>query len=79
MSTKTKYEHKDKLGLDLQIDDLVAFPVTNSLEIGKITKLNPKQLTLQKSGRYKGIYHKYPVDVIKLDSNLALIYLLKES
>lgn len=78
MSTKKVFTHVDKLQQSLTIDDIVAYPDHNSMEIGKISKLNEKMLTLQKIGKYRGICHKYPHDTIKLNQHDALLFLLKE-
>ena len=38
------HEHVDKLGQPLALDDIVAFPDGNSMHIGIVKKLNPKQV-----------------------------------
>lgn len=72
-------QHKDKLGQDLAVDDCVTFPAHNSLIIGKVIKLNNKMVKVQKVGSktYGSEWNKYPDDLIKLDSSVVTLYLLK--
>jgi hypothetical protein len=75
-------EHQDKLGRDLAVDDAVAFPHHNGLMVGKITKLNPKMLSIQaidqKNRKWdNGDYRKYPVDTVRIDSVDLTAYILK--
>jgi hypothetical protein len=75
---KPVYQHRDKLGQDLNVDDCVAFPDNNSMHIGKITKLTPKMLTIKKvGGQWTWTARKYPIDLIRLDSEAVTLYLLK--
>jgi hypothetical protein len=75
-------QHQDKLGRDLNVDDAVAFPDHNGLMIGKITKLNPKMLSIQsldpKRRRWNdNDYRKYPHDTVRLDAVDLTVYILK--
>lgn len=74
-------QHRDKLGQDLAVDDCVTFPVSNSLEIGKVTKLNNKMVKVQRVGTkyYASEWNKYPSDLVKLDTSLVTLYLLKNT
>ncbi len=85
-SEKTAKEqpiHKDKLGRVIQLDDFVAYPQSNSLRVGKITKLNRimvKVLDITKPGKYKpSEYNKYPHDCVKLEQSDMTWYILKNS
>jgi len=71
-------EHKDKLGRDLKIGDVVAFPTHNSLEIGQITKLNPKMINLDKvpASKWGGHYSKYPRETVLIEGADLTMYLL---
>lgn len=71
-------EHKDKLGQTIVVDDFVAFPVGNSLQVGKVTKINPKMIKVEKlpARQYGSEWNKYPSDIIKIDSSLTTLYLL---
>jgi hypothetical protein len=71
--------HRDKLGQELQLDDCVAFPSSNSLLIGKIVKLTPKLVRVAKlpAPNWRAEWNKYPVDIIKLDSAAVTMFLLK--
>ena len=45
MSTKVLHEeHKDLLGREVNVDDYVAFTHHNSLYVGKVIKVTPKQV-----------------------------------
>lgn len=74
-------QHQDKLGQDLAIDDCVTFPAHNSLVVGKVIKLNNKMVKVQKVGntKYSMEWNKYPEDLIKLDSSVVTLYLLKNT
>ncbi len=74
--------HQDKLGRDLAIGDAVAFPDHNGLMIGKITKLNPKMISIQSlDTRHRkwndADYRKYPYETVRLDAVDLTVYLLK--
>jgi hypothetical protein len=40
----THEEHKDLLGREVKVDDTVGFVHQNSMYIGKVTKVTPKQV-----------------------------------
>jgi hypothetical protein len=68
----------DIMGQPLEVGDVVATSERNSLRIAIIKKLNTKMVTVQFVGsRSSGGKHKYPTDVVKLDPNMATLYLLK--
>lgn len=71
--------HYDKLGQEIAVDDFVAFPVSNGLMMGKVTKLNPKMIKVTKipAGKWGGTWNKYPEDIVKIESSLASLYCLK--
>jgi hypothetical protein len=69
-------QHQDKLGQDLAVDDCVTFPAHNSLVIGKVIKLNNKMVKVR-SVKNTMTWNKYPDDLIKLDSSVVTLYLLK--
>jgi len=78
------YEHQDKLGRALVVGDAVAFPDHNGLMIGKITKLNPKMLSIQSldTRRRKwndADYRKYPYETVRLDAVDLTMYILKNA
>lgn len=75
--TKETIVHKDKLGRTISIGDFVAFPQSNNLEVGKITKLNPKMVKVLKLPKAKYDYNKYPDDVVRLDPTDMTWYVLK--
>jgi len=75
-------EHKDKLGRILNINDFVAYPSSNSLEFGKVVKLNKKMVgvwpVIAGKWRTKNI-NKYSNDLVLLDGPDITMYLLRES
>lgn len=69
-STKT-----DRLGVELAIDDWVAYTDTYvHMHIGKIVKITPKMVAIVR-GNSK--VHKYPVDCIKVSEDDVLLAKLK--
>jgi hypothetical protein len=71
-------QHKDKLGRLLKVGDCVAYPDSNSLEVGIIKKLNPKMIGVAKL-KAKWTRNKYPQDIVLLEGPEVSMYLLKES
>lgn len=71
--------HRDKLGRELALGDIVATCNHNSLTIARITKFNPKMLNLTSIEQYAHVNLKYPVDTVKLDGPEVVMWLLKHS
>lgn len=71
--------HLDLLGNPISLGNCVAFPYTNSLRIGIVTKLNPKMVQVKRVGakRADTKYNKYPTDMVVLNSQDVTMYLLK--
>lgn len=71
--------HLDLLGNPISVGNCVAFPYSNSLRIGIITKLNPKMVQVKRVGSKRpGIrYNKYPTYMVVLNSQDVTMYLLK--
>jgi hypothetical protein len=77
---KAPIEHKDKLGRSINVGDCVAYPTSNSLEIGVVKKLNPKMVKVAKvpnKSRWGSEHNKYPHDMVKLDGPEITMWLLK--
>ena len=75
-------EHRDKLGRLISVDDFVAYPSRNSLEFGKVMKLNNKMIgVIPAVSKYKiyGNTNKYPQDLVRLDPKDMSWYILKNS
>ena len=75
-------EHYDKLGRLLSEGDCVAFPSSNTLCIGTITKVNPKMLKVKQlgsTGYWARGTNKYPSDLVKLEGEDVTMYLLKNA
>jgi len=75
--------HKDKLGRIINVDDFVAYPDHNSLEFGKVVKLNAKMIGVwpvinASKWRTKNT-NKYPADLIRLEASDMTWYILKNS
>ena len=74
--------HKDKLGRIINVGDFVAYPTRNSLEFGKVMKLNNKMVgVIPAVSKYKiyGNTNKYPIDMVRLDEKDMTWYILKNS
>lgn len=76
---KEVIEHFDKLGRPININDVVAFPSSNSLVIGRVVKLNPKMIGVEKvtNSSYKSSWKKYPSDLVLLEGADVTMYLLR--
>lgn len=79
MATKEIPTHKDKLGRVINIGDFVAFPQSNMLYVGKITKLNPKMVKVLSLPKSQSEYNKYPTDVVRLEASDMTWFMLKNS
>jgi hypothetical protein len=74
--------HKDKLGRVINIGDFVAYPIRNSLEFGKVMKLNNKMVgVIPAVSKYKiyGNTNKYPQDLVRLEASDMTWYMIKHS
>lgn len=81
-TTKSQPEHKDKLGRPIELEDFVAYPDRNSLEFGRVIKLNNKMVKVVRvpAGKFKDSgSNKYPHDMVKLEPKDMTFYLLKNS
>jgi len=82
LSKKAMPVHKDKLGRVLNVGDFVAYPDRNSLEFGKVMKLNNKMIGVVPAiSKYKvtSNTNKYPNDLVRLEATDMTWYLLKNS
>lgn len=75
-------EHKDKLGRKLGLDSMVAYAHGNGLHIGKVVKLNPKMIGVQRIsnerwGRSEA--NIYPSEMVLLEGSDVTFYILKNS
>lgn len=73
--------HRDKLGRPLVVGQFVAYPDRNSLEFGKVAKLNPKMIgvaRISKGNFYKSTTNKYPSDVVIVEDSAMTWWLLKQ-
>ena len=77
MTDKLVPQHRDKLGRPINVGDFVAYPQSNNLFVGKITKLNPKMVKVLKLPQAKSDYNKYPEDVVRLDASDMTWFMLK--
>ncbi len=74
--------HKDKLGRVINIDDFVAYPSHNSLQFGKVVKLNNKMVGVIPAVSKRPVYNntnKYPADLVRLEASDMTWYILKNS
>jgi hypothetical protein len=81
---KTEPTHKDKLGREIKVGDFVAYPERNSLQFGRVMKLNAKMI-----GVLPAIQHakwpqtkntnKYPPDLVRLAPEEMTWYILRNT
>lgn len=76
------HEHKDKLDNPLAVGDFVSYPQRNSLDFGRVTKLNAKMVKVEElvgpSHRWgPGSYNKYPQDLVRVEASAMTFYILK--
>ena len=77
---KEPIKHSDRLGRDITIDCIVAYSSGNMLEIGKVTKLNPKMvkvIPIGPRGWRDSETNKYPSEMVVLEGADVTMYLLK--
>jgi hypothetical protein len=74
--SKEEIQHEDILGNVLAVGDVVAYASHNSLAMGIVDKINPKMIGLKRVNS-KWRQNKYPLDCVKVDEGLGLVYLLK--
>jgi len=82
--------HYDRIGREIKIGDVVAYPDNNRMEIGIITKLNKIMVKVKKMGngqhirsgwtaRDRGEKNRYPADIVVIDGPDVTMYILRES
>lgn len=71
--------HTDKLGRELQAGMVVAYPDSNSLQIGRIERVMPKMIRISRlpQTRWRNEINKYPHDTVFIDSADVTMYVLK--
>jgi hypothetical protein len=83
MATKTPnppVQHVDKLGVPIELDCVVAYPSGNTLDIGRVTKINNKMIKVSGVGSTRASEkNKYPFATVVLDSQAVTLWLLKRS
>jgi hypothetical protein len=77
----TAPQHHDRLGREIQLETVVAYPSSNSLCIGRVTKINNKMIKVvnveaRSSWTQRGV-NKYPTDCVVLEGADVTMYLLK--
>lgn len=80
---KEVVNHKDKLGRVIALEDFVCYPDGNSLEIGKVVKINPKMIKVSripdKHRKWGGEKNKYPIDTVLIEGKEVTMYILRNS
>jgi hypothetical protein len=75
--------HRDILGRDISIDEIVAFSHHNQLKIGKVIKLNPKMLKIKEFRKNRswgsGEYNIYSSETVIIPGADAVIYILQQA
>ena len=80
---KPEPRHRDKLGRDIRVGDFVAYPDHNSLEFGRVVKLNAKMVgvwpAINASKWRSKNTNKYPHDLVRLEATDMTWYILRNS
>jgi hypothetical protein len=74
--------HKDRLGRTINVGDFVAYPSRNSLEFGRVMKLNAKMVGVVPAINARPLYNntnKYPSDLVRLEESDMTWYILKNT
>jgi hypothetical protein len=75
-------QHHDLLGREVRVDDTVAFVHTNSMYVGKVIKVTPKQVRivpmLTKYREHSG-YLKYTSQCVLIGGSDLTMWILKKS
>lgn len=77
-SNKITPEHKDKLGRLIEVDMHVAYPSSNRLRLGRVTKLSPKMISVTDVDGRQSTKHIYPADSVLVDSSRVTFYVLSK-
>jgi hypothetical protein len=80
--TTSAVQHHDRLGRELQLGTVVAYPASNSLCIGRVIKINNKMIKVvnveaRTSWTQRGV-NKYPADCVVLEGADVTMYLLRQ-
>lgn len=78
MTKTSDISHKDILGNNIKVGDIVAYPDHNHMKIGVVQKLNPKMINVTAIGR-KYVDRKYPSELLTVDDPKITMYVLKNS
>ena len=82
-AVKAPIVHKDKLGRLINLEDFVCYPDGNSLEIGKVVKINPKMIKVSRipdaRRKWGGEKNKYPSDAVLVEGKEVTMYILRNS
>lgn len=77
---KEEIKHVDLFGQELLVDDCVVYPASNTMQVGKVIKLNPKMVKVQSLGKKGWRGHesnKYPTEIVKVQGTEVTMYLLR--
>ena len=72
-------EHRDILGRVIEVGNMVAYPDSNMLKIGKVDKLNAKMIRITTGKEWRTTVLKYSKDTVKVDGPDLTMFLLKRS
>lgn len=79
---KIEHDHRDKLGTKISVGAYVAYPNNNSMDVGIVKNLNPKMISITRTGGityYRNTINKYPNDCVIVDGAKVTMYLIKNS
>ena len=90
MTTKSKVVkeypiHKDRIGQTIKLDDYIAYPQNNHLNLGIVKKLNNKMIGVSRLVKNKKVYNwsnsytnKYPEDCVIVDGSRVTMLIMAQ-
>lgn len=84
MTKKALIEHRDLLNKKLSVGDIVAFAESGTQYVGKITKLTPKRVKINRitalyPSRIQKEYQRPPCDVVIIEGAHVTAYIMANS
>jgi hypothetical protein len=86
MSKKEPIEHRDLLNKKIAVGDIVAFAESGSQYVGKITKLTPRRVKINRITAHdpnrwfkQTAYQRPPDDVVIIEGSHVTAYILANS
>lgn len=75
---KEKVIHKDFFDNEVEIGDFVTFPSRNTLILGRILSVHPKQVCVESRESSPSKYYIYSKESVKADQDDVLVFIMKK-